>query len=254
MVERIDPDQLTLILKAASDPTRRSILTHLAQEGPARVTEIAARFDMSLNAVSKHIMVLERAGLVSRRTQWREHLIEVQMEPLAEIDRWFDGLRSIWDQRLDALAALIAKDENMADLTLTCRRTINARPEQVYNAWLDPKMMTRFMSPRPDMHVREARSDAKVGGRFFVMMVGDKDYPHEGTYKALEPYSRMVFTWEAPWSAPDTEVELVFNPVKDGTEVVLTHVKFMSEDSRDSHEQGWIGILGKLGALFLAQG
>ncbi len=110
MVERIDPDQLTLILKAASDPTRRAILTHLAQEGASRVTEIAARFDMSLNAVSKHIMVLERAGLVSRRTQWREHLIEVQMDPLAEIDRWFGGLRSIWDQRLEALETLIAKE------------------------------------------------------------------------------------------------------------------------------------------------
>jgi DNA-binding transcriptional ArsR family regulator len=110
MVERIDPERLTLILKAASDPTRRAILTHLAQEGPARVTEIAARFDMSLNAVSKHIMVLERAGLVSRKTQWREHLIEVQMQPLTEIDRWFSGLRSIWDQRLEALDRLIAKD------------------------------------------------------------------------------------------------------------------------------------------------
>ena len=87
MVERIDSDPLSLILKAASDPTRRAILTHLAQEGPTRVTEIAQRFDMSLNAVSKHIMVLERAGLVSRRTQWREHLIEVQMAPLAEVDR-----------------------------------------------------------------------------------------------------------------------------------------------------------------------
>jgi DNA-binding transcriptional ArsR family regulator len=110
MVDRIDPDRLTLILKAASDPTRREILTHLAQEGPSRVTEIAARYDMSLNAVSKHIMVLERAGLVSRRTQWREHMIEVQMGPVAEIDRWFDGLRSIWDQRLEALDALVTKD------------------------------------------------------------------------------------------------------------------------------------------------
>jgi DNA-binding transcriptional ArsR family regulator len=110
MVERIDSDPLTLILKAASDPTRRAILTHLAQEGPTRVTEIAARFDMSLNAVSKHIMVLERAGLVSRKTQWREHLIEVQVAPLAEVDRWFGQLRSIWDLRLDALAAHFAKD------------------------------------------------------------------------------------------------------------------------------------------------
>jgi DNA-binding transcriptional ArsR family regulator len=110
MVERIDRDPLTLILKAASDPTRRDILTHLAQEGPTRVTEIARRFDMSLNAVSKHIMVLERAGLVSRRTQWREHLIAVEMAPLAEIERWFGGLKSIWDLRLEALEAHFAKD------------------------------------------------------------------------------------------------------------------------------------------------
>lgn len=103
MVERIDSDPLSLILKAASDPTRRAILTHLAQEGPLRVTDIAARFDMSLNAVSKHIMVLERAGLVSRRTQWREHLIEAEMAPLAETDRWFARLRSAWELRLDAL-------------------------------------------------------------------------------------------------------------------------------------------------------
>ncbi len=110
MVERIDSDPLSLTLKAASDPTRRAILTHLAQEGPTRVTEIAQRFDMSLNAVSKHIMVLERAGLVSRRTQWRAHLIEVQLAPLAEMDRWFKDLRSIWDLRLDALETHFAKD------------------------------------------------------------------------------------------------------------------------------------------------
>ena len=110
MVERQDRTRLTEILKAASDPTRRDILTHLAQEGPMRITEIAARFDMSLNAVSKHIKVLERTGLVSRRTQWREHMIEVQMQPLHEIDRWFDGLRSIWALRLRALDRLLTEE------------------------------------------------------------------------------------------------------------------------------------------------
>ncbi len=109
MVERIDA-QLTEIFKAASDPTRRAILTLLAQNGPTRVTEIAARFDTSLNAVSKHIKVLEGAGLVSRRTLWREHLIEVEMAPLARIDQWFSGLRSIWDLRLEALATLLAEE------------------------------------------------------------------------------------------------------------------------------------------------
>lgn len=110
MVERIDSDPLSLVLKAAGDSTRRAILTHLAQEGPARVTDIAARFDMSLNAVSKHIMVLERAGLVHRRTQWREHLIEVELAPLTQAFRWFADLRSIWDLRLDALETHLAKD------------------------------------------------------------------------------------------------------------------------------------------------
>ena len=115
MVERIDSDPvhdpLSLALRAAGDPTRRAILTQLAQEGPARVTDIAARFDISLNAVSKHIMVLEKAGLVTRRTQWREHLIEVQLDPLQQAFRWFTDLRSIWDLRLDALAAHFAKDK-----------------------------------------------------------------------------------------------------------------------------------------------
>lgn len=101
MVERI-PD-LTEILKAASDPSRRAILTHLAQEGPLRVTEIALRFEMSLNAVSKHIKVLEAAGLVSRRTIWRAHLIALEPGPLSLVDAWFRDLRSIWALRLDAL-------------------------------------------------------------------------------------------------------------------------------------------------------
>lgn len=115
MVEQ-DPSpqpDLTEILKAASDPSRRAILTLLAQAGPTRVTEIAARFDMSLNAVSKHIKVLEAAGLVSRRTLWREHLIEVQLGPLSEVDKWFRQLRSIWELRLEALSDLFEekKDE-----------------------------------------------------------------------------------------------------------------------------------------------
>ena len=134
----------------------------------------------------------------------------------------------------------------MPDLSLTVRRTIKAEPQKIFEAWLDPAMMTKFMSPRPDMVVREARSDPRVGGTFFVLMVGDKDYPHSGTYKEVTRYSRLVFTWEAPWSAPDTTVEIVLTPVAGGTEVVLTQVKFMSEESRQSHTEGWTGILAKL--------
>ena len=103
---------LNRVLKATADPTRRDILTHLAQEGPMRVTEIAARFSISLNSVSKHIMVLEGAGLVTRRTHWREHLIALEPEPLSEIDRWFAELRSIWELRLESLEAAVAKEDD----------------------------------------------------------------------------------------------------------------------------------------------
>lgn len=111
MVERMDDDALSAILKAASDPTRRAILTLLAQQGPMRVTDIHSQFDMSLNSVSKHIKVLEQAGLVTRRTEWREHMIEVELGPLSHIDAWFAALRSIWELRLEALDDILTKDD-----------------------------------------------------------------------------------------------------------------------------------------------
>ena len=110
MVERESDADLTAILKAAADPTRRAILTLLAQHGPTRVTDLAQRFEMSLNSVSKHIKTLESAGLVSRRTEWREHLIELRPDRIQLIDRWFAELRSIWEMRLDALETLMSKE------------------------------------------------------------------------------------------------------------------------------------------------
>ncbi|MDA8747122.1 metalloregulator ArsR/SmtB family transcription factor [Litoreibacter sp.] len=112
MVERETADSLSNILKAASDPTRRALLTLLVQHGPTKVTELATHFDMSLNSVSKHIKVLEQAGLVSRRTSWREHLIEANLDPITEIDRWFAQLRSIWDMRLEALDDMLTKEND----------------------------------------------------------------------------------------------------------------------------------------------
>lgn len=104
------PQKLTAILKAASDPIRRELLTLLVQHGPTRVTDLARHFDVSLNAVSKHIKILEATGLVRRRTEWREHLIEADMEPVNQIDRWFQDLRSVWDQRLDVLDDVLKRE------------------------------------------------------------------------------------------------------------------------------------------------
>ena len=107
MVEYKNEEKLSDILKATSDPTRRAILTMLVQQGALRVTELAKHYDMSLNSISKHIKVLEKAGLVSRRTIGRVHLIEAELAPIAEIENWFKNLKSIWALRLESLDALI---------------------------------------------------------------------------------------------------------------------------------------------------
>lgn len=84
------------------DPTRRAILQRLSK-GEARVTDVAQPFAMSLNAVSKHIRVLERARLVRRRRAGREHLLSVSPQPLDEAAAWIERQRAIWTARLDAL-------------------------------------------------------------------------------------------------------------------------------------------------------
>lgn len=109
----MDEDDLSRVLKAAGDTTRRRILTLLVQEGALRVTALAAHFDMSLNSVSKHIKVLEEAGLVTRRTLGREHFIAAELDPLKLTKNWFAQLKSIWELRLTALEnLLVSKDED----------------------------------------------------------------------------------------------------------------------------------------------
>jgi DNA-binding transcriptional ArsR family regulator len=107
----MDDDDLSRVLKAAGDTTRRRILTLLVQEGALRVTALAAHFDMSLNSVSKHIKVLEEAGLVTRRTLGREHFIAAELDPLKLTENWFAQLKSIWELRLAALENLLVSED-----------------------------------------------------------------------------------------------------------------------------------------------
>jgi DNA-binding transcriptional ArsR family regulator len=103
-----------LTLNALAHPVRREILERVMQK-ELRVTEVAKPFAMSLNAVSKHIRILERAGLVSRRRVWREHLVSFNAEPLAQVSAWIDKTRAFWSARLDALEELLkAQDAALA--------------------------------------------------------------------------------------------------------------------------------------------
>ena len=96
------PTHSDAVWTALSDPTRRAILERLTR-GPTRVTDVAAPFAMSLNAVSKHIKVLEAAHLVRRTREGREHMLELDPKPLRAVARWASNMDRFWSDRLDCI-------------------------------------------------------------------------------------------------------------------------------------------------------
>jgi DNA-binding transcriptional ArsR family regulator len=101
---------LDTTLTALADPTRRAILASLSR-GEARVTDLAAPFSISLNSVSKHIRLLERAGLVRRAIRGRAHYLCIDAQPLEEAATWIEAQRALWHRRLNALDDLLKADD-----------------------------------------------------------------------------------------------------------------------------------------------
>ena len=141
--------------------------------------------------------------------------------------------------------------DTATELELTCTRHIAAPREKLFDAWLDPDMLARFMTPGENMSVPEATADARVGGRFrIVMRAGDNDMPHEGTYKVIDRPNRLAFTWESPFSTrEDSTVTIDFAEADGGTDVTLHHVRFENEEMRNNHKGGWTEILAALEAV-----
>ncbi|ULU24715.1 ArsR/SmtB family transcription factor [Dyella terrae] len=112
MVELNTP-ALDTVFQALTDGTRRAMLRSLA-EGDRNIGELAAPFDMSLAAASKHVKVLERAGLVRRVVKGRTHICQLEPAPLAIADEWLRFYEQFWNQRLDALDALLRAEDAAA--------------------------------------------------------------------------------------------------------------------------------------------
>ena len=109
-------------LNALAHPVRRAILERV-MKSELRVTELARPFDMSLSAVSKHVRILEQAGLVSRRRAWREHLVSFNAEPLEQVSDWIEKLCAFWSARLDALDDLLKAEDAVPTRTRQARKT-----------------------------------------------------------------------------------------------------------------------------------
>jgi uncharacterized protein YndB with AHSA1/START domain len=137
----------------------------------------------------------------------------------------------------------------MSELELTVSRKIAASREKIFNAWLSPATLAKFMkTPNGNFDAKNVSTDPVKGGRFQIMMVtAEREIPHAGTYLEIDPYARLSFTWESPHSLDDSVVTIDLREIDaDTTELTLHQVKFRSEGARDGHIQGWTSILGEL--------
>jgi DNA-binding transcriptional ArsR family regulator len=108
-------DQLSLTFAALADPTRRAILARLADRGEATVNELAEPFPYSVQAISKHLKVLERAGLITRGRTAQLRPSRLQGAPLREVADWVEQYRDIWEGRLDRVALRLREIQRKAD-------------------------------------------------------------------------------------------------------------------------------------------
>lgn len=129
----MNSSQLDATFAALADPTRRAILAQLAK-GEASVNELAEPFDMSQPAISKHLLVLERAGLVSRGIDAQRRPRKLEAKPLAEASAWLEKYREYWEgnyQRLDALLAHLQAPKHMTSETKAdARRKVRRAPQR----------------------------------------------------------------------------------------------------------------------------
>lgn len=137
------------------------------------------------------------------------------------------------------------------ELRVEVNKIIAAPIERVFDAWLDPAMLTRFILPMPGMPNPEVENDPREGGRFnIVMQVGENKILHSGTYLTIERPHRLVFSWESPRSTDGSEVRLLFTAIGESeTRVTLTHLRFIDEEARADHEGGWSRILDTLAGV-----
>ena len=139
----------------------------------------------------------------------------------------------------------------MTELELTVSKRIAAPRKEVFNAWLAPATLAKFMRP-PEMTLpAKVENDPVKGGRFSIVMRSpEKEIPHSGTYLAIDPHAHLSFTWESPHSLDDSVVTIDFVEVDAATpDVTQRHVKLRTEEARSGHVRGWNAILANLGEM-----
>ena len=200
-------DRLSTTFAALADPTRRAILAQLAL-GDASVSKLAEPFEMSLPAISKHLKVLERAGLITRgrEAQWRPCRIEVNA--LKGVDDWLEDYRRLWEERFDRLEIYLqelqakepeawppevaASTWSRTRASIVTTRVFDAPRDLVWAAWTDPAHLAQWWGP-DGFTTTTSAYDLRPGGTWRFMMHGPdgSDYPNRITFDEIVRPERL---------------------------------------------------------------
>lgn len=140
------------------------------------------------------------------------------------------------------------------ETVLRVRRTLAASRKEVYRAWTQPEALTQWMAPTDEYEVSVPELDLRVGGRYRLEMhhSGGAVHKLQGTYRVLQPYEKLAFTWA--WEGDPAMVETLVTVELTGqgqaTDMLLTHDFFPDVAARDKHVEGWGGCLGRLERYF----
>ena len=271
-------DQLSVTFAALADPTQRAILARLA-EGETSVTQLGQLFEITLPGISKHLKVLERAGLIARRrdAQWRPCRLEAG--PLKEVARWVEDYRRFWEDssaRFHSENRMVAKSmdtDPSSSRQFVITRVFDAPIERVFEAWTDPRQMARWWGPH-NFSNPVCELDARPGGAWRIVMRGPDgaDHPAKGVYREVAQPHRLVWTIDhselsEQWhdlvnpnrdrSKAKPAYELISTisfEERDGQTTLTIRTQFESPDLRDAFlkigmAEGWSQSLQRLEAI-----
>ena len=170
------------------------------------ITELAAPWRMSLPAVSKHIRILEGAGLIRREVDGRVHRCSLSALPLREAQQYLTRYRFFWEETLDSLARVRRAQAGQAEAAMTdpamhrleVRRVVHASVVRVFEAWTEPRHLRIWWGPR-DVRCLDASVDLRVGGTYRIVngMSDGAQVTIFGEFRVVEPPTRLVYTWRS---------------------------------------------------------
>lgn len=270
VVAVLDDDRLDETFAALANSTRRAILARLA-EGAATVNELAAPFEMKLPAVSKHIKVLERAGLVVRGQQAQYRPVALHAAPLEEVASWADHYRPMWETSFDRMDDYLAQlrreegpmsDNGIAD-SVVIERIFDAPIERIWQMWTIPEHFQSWYGPT-GATIPVAKMDVRVGGaRLICIEMQTPNGPMQmwfgGEYLDVVENERLVYTdaisdehgvaipsTDMSGAHDRTEVRVELTAVDDRTRMVMTHFGVPAESPGAT---GWNMAFDKLTAV-----